>query len=232
MTGKHKTMASSDHFAAVFKHRCISRPRNPDTNLPLTTDDVINDESSYTESSLKNEDRLLHERQLDEELERNRSDLNKDEDQAVTSKTEIGDYHSKLLENDLANLLQDDTKFYKHLQALRLENKKTLKMLEKFYHSRPRGPGGKEPKDFVTKMRNEVDAEKDALFAKKVYNSITNSNTEENEDNYSENDNKNFRSMAYDKHSGNSCFSITVSELIYLKSMCGNCRMKLALSPV
>lgn len=221
MTGKHKTMASNNHFATVFKHNCISRPRNPGTNIPLTTDDVIYNEDSYTESTespLKNEERLMYEKQLDEELERNRSDMNKD-DQDETSKVEIEDYHSKLLDNDLAHLLQDDVKFYKHLQALRLENKKTLKMLEKFYHSRPRGSNGKEPRDFVTKMRNEVAAEKDVLFANKVYDCIASSNTEKYEESYSENNNENLRSMAYDKHSGNSCFFIASSGKQSLKIM-------------
>ena len=196
--------SSNNHFAAAYKNSCISRPRHPNTNLPLTMEETAKDESSYKESPLKKETRLMFERQLDEELERSRLDLYTEEDEHEATVAEIEDFHSKVLENDLTNLLQDDAKFYKHLQVLRLENKKTLKMLEKFYRSRPRSRSretNEKPRDFVTKMKSEFNEEKDAAFANSVYFAITNSNTEESEE--SNNDNANYKSISYDRHSGN-----------------------------
>ena len=204
-------MSSRSHFATAFKNNCISRPRHPETNLPLTIEEANQEKGLHSESSVEKEKRLLQERQLDEELERNRSDLNTDDSEEITG-TESKDPHSMLLENDLTNLLQDDAKFYQHLQTLRLENKKTLKMLERFYKSRPRSRDTSDrPGDFLTSMRNEVDAEKDALFANRIYDSIANSNTEESDETNSASNNDNYRTMEFDKHSGNSSCWLYIS---------------------
>jgi len=194
-------MSSRSHFATAFNNNCVSRPRHPETNLPLTIEEANQEKGLYNESSFEKERRLLHERQVDEELERNRSDWYTDDNEEI-ARTESKNPHTMLLENDLTNLLQDDTKFYQHLQALRLENKKTLKMLERFYKSRPRSKdAGDRPRDFLTSMRNEVDAEKDALFANRIYDSIANSNTEESEETNSASNNDNYGTMDFDKHS-------------------------------
>ena len=203
-------MSSQNHFATAFKNNCMSRPRHPETNLPLTTEEALNGgNTSVNESSLEMQKRLTYERQLDEELERSRADFNTGEDEEEHEKTESGKYHSKIIDNDLTNLLQDDTKFYKHLQALRLENKKTLKMLERFYHSKPRSKEpSKPPRDFISKMKHEVDAEKEDILANKIYDSIASSNAEESEENYNESKNDDYRYLGFDKRSGNSCFCI------------------------
>lgn len=169
-------MASEHHFAAAFKNNCVARPRHPDSNLPLTNEEALLGETlAQNRSSVDKEKMLLFEKELDEDMERNRSDLNGNE-----SAAENDSCHSQIIDNDLKNLLHDNVKFYKHLKSLRLENKKTLKMLERFHRSKPdpQDCSSEQSKDFVVKMKNEVEKEKEELFANKVYDVITNPDEE------------------------------------------------------
>lgn len=195
-------MDEGNHFASAFKNNCVTRPRHPDSNLPLTKDEALFlQTASQGPGLIEKEKRLLHEEELDEELERNRTDIIR-EDHNDTVRVDSDQSHSKRFDNELSNLLQDDAKFYKHLQALRLENKKTLRMLERFYHTKSHVHQDDQPRDLVSRMRNEAEVERDDLFARKVYNAVTNSNTEDADEQYDEYRQRNNGHLKFDNHSG------------------------------
>eukprot|EP00795_Rhopilema_esculentum_P003093 gene3093-1383_t len=177
---------SSSHFLTTFKNSCVARPRHPDTRLPVTSNEAVNEDNgsigtSYQSKANKLAQSLL-EIKLDEELERNRLDCNALNSKALdeSSTTDKGKNNLVSYDQDLSNLLQDDDKFYKHLKALRHENKRTLKMMEKYYYTRPREKTPQSAKDLISKMKQEADSEESHLFVHKVYDSITNSNQEDN----------------------------------------------------
>ena len=180
---------SNGHFLTTFKNSCVARPRHPDTRLPVTSNETVNEDNGSIGTGYQNKkDKLaqsLLEIKIDEELERNRLDCNELNGNALKerSKTDKGKSNLVSYDQDLSNLLQDDEKFYRHLKALRHENKRTLKMMEKFYYTRPQEKTPKIAEDLISKMKQEADSEESHLFVHKVYDSITNSNQEDNDSN-------------------------------------------------
>eukprot|EP00794_Sanderia_malayensis_P019971 gene19971-21926_t len=156
--------ASSNHFASSFKNNCVVRPRKPDTQLPTTE---LESSMNY-ENSEKNKSRLYVKDDNDE--------LN-GMSYEVEQENQGRDGRKKIYEvQDLPKLLLSDDKFYKHLQELRHENKKTLKMLEKFY--RPVTDADQEkaarpmPMDFIEKMKQDQQIENNSKFVNGLYDDI------------------------------------------------------------
>ena len=173
---------SQNHFATAFRNNCIVRPRHPETRLPLTASDLREDSGRGETFKNRSNKSKMQTTVLDEDLERCLTDLQaedsaKEQQENLDSETTS----SRSFDHDLSNLLQDDQKFYKHLKSLRRENKKTMKMLERFYHSKPRTEENIDPKrqDFVERMRSEVKADENDVFVRKLCDSITNDSQHE-----------------------------------------------------
>ena len=161
---------SHNHFETVFKNSCLIRPINPATQLPATTLDYTSHDKPveyfldrHFEKSGKHKSSLDHPEFIGSPASQTNNPIS----------SEIYD------QKDLPNLLQNDTKFYRHLQELRHENKKTLKMLETVYKSRQNENGlsnsKKNPSNFISSMRQDQDREKNSKLVQSMYDSITSS---------------------------------------------------------
>ena len=173
---------SQSHFATAFKNNCIVRPRHPETRLPLTANDLTEDSGRGEIFKCRSSKSKMQTTMLDEDLERHYTDIQaEDSAKEQQENLDLETTSSRSFDHDLSNLLQDDQKFYKHLKSLRRENKKTMKMLEKFCHSKPRTEESIDPKrqDFVERIRSEVKADENDVLVHKLYDSITNDSQHE-----------------------------------------------------
>ncbi len=173
-------LASTNHFASAFKNNCLVRPRKPDTQLPITDlESSINYDSAATAQQLHQQDKdtvFLKEQNYEGVESRNETKHDSIKQQRK-SKRQIYEI------SDLPNLLQSDDKFYKHLQELRHENKKTLKMLEKFYRPVTQADLDRKSQvkssDFIERMKYDEKNESNSKFVSSMYDSITNEHKED-----------------------------------------------------
>lgn len=147
-------MSSTSHFTSSFRNLCVSQPRNPTTKLPTTIlerdsldfanrigPDLTNSAPAISENVLKTfqapssvfnhyytEDVHKQETNGNNKFPRSK---NKVKDCNMDQKPQNIHQTSQV---ELKNLINDDDKFFTHLQALKAENRKTLKSLEKLYN--------------------------------------------------------------------------------------------------
>ena len=127
---------SSSHFISNFRNSCVIQPRSPSTRLPTT---ILERESldfaNRIASGIHHKTNPSAENVLNS-YEATSSVLN--QCNGVSKKSSTGGESRNRLHQtsptELKNLINDDDKFFSHLQALKKENKKTLNSLEKLYN--------------------------------------------------------------------------------------------------
>jgi len=138
---------SSAHNTASFRNSCVVQPRNPKTKRPATSLEreslefanrissgthISNAQLSQTPKEVLNSSLLNDYYTPDlKDFEGKYRQINH---RVSTEAEEKGSERlHQTSQVDLKNLINDDDKFFSHLQALKAENKKTLKSLERLY---------------------------------------------------------------------------------------------------
>ena len=138
-------MSTTAHYTSRFRNSCVKQPRNPTTKLPTT---VLERESldfaSRIEAGLTNASSVVENVFQTPSSVFNQYYTKEEQNQEKKKKqsTIKGDFSTDQRPPDihhtsqgkLKNLINDDDKFFSHLQALKAENKKTLRSLEKLYN--------------------------------------------------------------------------------------------------
>ncbi|XP_066917062.1 protein FAM161B-like [Clytia hemisphaerica] len=122
---------SSSHFISNFRNSCVIQPRSPSTRLPTTVLERDSlDFANRISSGIGRKTNPSTENVLNS-YEATSSVL--DQCKSPTGENSRNRLHQKS-PTELKNLINDDDKFFSHLQALKKENKKTLNSLEKLYN--------------------------------------------------------------------------------------------------
>ena len=147
----------SRHSVANFKHSCVIAPREPSTGLPTTRLDresydnfQIGKTKSASSKKLNNSTQNLSHSQKETVIDQYQtpsveySQVDNQGRRLASFNNQSERKFSSSSLNDLLpfdnavlnNLINDDEKFFQHLQILKEENKKTLKKLKHLYHSK------------------------------------------------------------------------------------------------
>lgn len=145
-------MSSTTHFTSSFRNSCVSQPRDPKTKLPTTIleRDSLDFANQIGAGLTNNTAPTISESVLgsfqapssvfNQYYTQYKQENNDDKYLSSGSKVKEKNLDQKppdihqTSQIELKNLINDDDKFFTHLQALKAENKKTLKSLEKLYN--------------------------------------------------------------------------------------------------